>query len=107
MKHWAADGPTTLENLTLLCRYDHVLVHEGGFRLEKHGDALTFKDPRGRVLDAVPEPAPPLEDWPLVEAGVNDPQWDGSRMDYDWVVAMLLQRPVVIASTCGATICGR
>ena len=93
VKHWSKKGPTTLENLALVCRYHHVLLHEGGFKLEKQGDTLMFSDPRGRVIDAVPEPAPPLEDWPLAEEGVNDPLWDGSRMDYGWTVACLLQEP--------------
>jgi hypothetical protein len=32
--HWADGGATALENLVLLCRHHHTLVHEGGFRVE-------------------------------------------------------------------------
>jgi hypothetical protein len=35
--HWARGGPTTMENLLLLCRRHHRLVHEGGYRVDRHG----------------------------------------------------------------------
>jgi hypothetical protein len=31
IRHWAQGGKTTLDNLVLLCRHHHRLVHEGGF----------------------------------------------------------------------------
>ena len=34
IKHWADGGPTTLDNLVLLCRRHHRLVHEDGWKLE-------------------------------------------------------------------------
>ena len=34
IKHWANGGPTTLDNLVLLCRRHHRLVHEEGWTLE-------------------------------------------------------------------------
>ncbi len=34
VKHWADGGPTTLDNLVLLCRRHHRLVHEEGWSLE-------------------------------------------------------------------------
>ncbi|MEP6464303.1 MAG: DUF222 domain-containing protein [Frankiaceae bacterium] len=33
IKHWADGGATSLENLTLLCRHHHRLLHEGRWRL--------------------------------------------------------------------------
>jgi len=36
--HWIKGGPTDLDNLTLLCRRHHWLVHEGGWQLIKTDD---------------------------------------------------------------------
>ena len=36
--HWADGGPTTLENLALLCRGHHIKVHEEGWRLKRRED---------------------------------------------------------------------
>lgn len=35
VEHWADDGPTSLDNLILLCRRHHRTVHEGGVGLPK------------------------------------------------------------------------
>ena len=35
IQHWANGGETSLDNLVLLCRHHHRLVHEGGFGCEK------------------------------------------------------------------------
>ncbi len=51
IKHWADGGETSLDNLTLLCRRHHRLVHEGGFGIEWIADgALCFTRPDGRVI---------------------------------------------------------
>ena len=53
IKHWANGGETKLENLVLLCRHHHHLVHEGGFSCEKSANGeIHFKDQRHRVLPA-------------------------------------------------------
>jgi hypothetical protein len=42
-------GATAVDNLDLLCRFHHRLVHEGGWTYERHADgALTFQRPDGR-----------------------------------------------------------
>lgn len=33
IQHWADGGPTDLDNLVLLCRFHHRLVHEAGYRI--------------------------------------------------------------------------
>ena len=55
--HWGKGGRTSLENLTLLCRRHHRLVHDhGGFTLELVQGRPVFGRPDGSVLQ---ERAPP------------------------------------------------
>jgi len=55
IEHWADGGETSIDNLVLLCRRHHRLVHEGGFGLEKIADGrISFKRPDGRVIDDYP-----------------------------------------------------
>ena len=51
IKHWADGGETSLDNLILLCRHHHHLVHEGGFVCEKSASGeICFKDQRQQPL---------------------------------------------------------
>jgi len=51
IKHWADGGETRLDNLVLLCRHHHHLVHEGGFACEKIKDGeVEFRDQRHEPL---------------------------------------------------------
>jgi Domain of unknown function (DUF222)/HNH endonuclease len=53
--HWADGGETRIDNLLLLCRHHHRLVHEGGFRAELAPDgSVRFKRRDGPTLAAVP-----------------------------------------------------
>jgi hypothetical protein len=55
--HWADGGPTAAENLLLLCRPHHRLVHRpGGFALELVDGAPIFRRPDGSPLE---DRAPP------------------------------------------------
>ncbi len=47
IRHWAHGGETRLDNLVLLCRRHHRLVHEGGYAVDAR---LRFYDPYGRPL---------------------------------------------------------
>jgi hypothetical protein len=64
IQHWADGGPTTLENLILLCGYHHRFLHEQGWTIE--GDPagkLIFKRPDGRSYPPVrPELHPALRE---------------------------------------------
>jgi 5-methylcytosine-specific restriction endonuclease McrA len=60
IRHWADGGPTEVDNLVLLCRVHHRLLHEGGFRLEpnpKRPGRPDFLTPRGI---RIPEAPPPM-----------------------------------------------
>ena len=53
IEHWADGGETSLDNLVMLCRHHHHLVHEGGFVCEKTAAGeIRFKDQREQALDA-------------------------------------------------------
>jgi len=54
--HWADGGETKMDNLVLLCRHHHRLVHEGGFSVQMQSDgAPKFTDPTRRTLPPAPE----------------------------------------------------
>jgi Domain of unknown function (DUF222)/HNH endonuclease len=56
IRHWAQGGPTTLSNLTLLCRRHHRVVHEEGYQIDRQPDGeLRFRRPDGWPLPEVPE----------------------------------------------------
>ncbi len=51
IKHWADGGETSMDNLVLLCRHHHHLVHEGGFDCKKSADGeIYFMDQRQKPL---------------------------------------------------------
>jgi hypothetical protein len=51
IRHWADGGETSLDNLVLLCRHHHHLVHEGGFDCKKSADGeIYFTDQRHEAL---------------------------------------------------------
>jgi hypothetical protein len=54
--HWANGGPTVLSNLCQLCRQHHILVHEGGYRMELTDRGARFYRPDGTVLPDTPAP---------------------------------------------------
>lgn len=58
--HWADGGPTAIQNLLLLCRRHHRLIHRpGGFRLDLDDGRPAFFRPDGsRLEDRGPPEAP-------------------------------------------------
>lgn len=50
IRAWYQDGPTDLNNLILLCRHHHTLVHEGGWKLTGTADNPVFTRPDGNPL---------------------------------------------------------
>ena len=102
IKHWADGGETSLDNLVLLCRHHHHLVHEGGFACEKAGGGeVRFRDQRAQVLDdSVELPSiadDDLQGWmdrEFFEADIDSEtcvaHWQaGNRMDWQMAVSAL------------------
>ncbi len=54
VKHWIDDGKTDPDNVTLLCRRHHRLVHEGGYTMTFDGKTATFFRPDGSEVERVP-----------------------------------------------------
>jgi hypothetical protein len=94
IRHWAQGGETSLDNLVLLCRRHHRLVHEGGYAVERSADdELRFRDPWGAPIPNAPRP-PPGSIQPLVTNafGAYATAWP-DRMDLDLAVQALLAAP--------------
>jgi hypothetical protein len=91
IRHWAQGGETKLDNLVLLCRRHHRLVHEGGYSVDRlRGDGLRFRAPRGAPIpDAPGLPGGSLDR--LLELGTGSyGTGAGDRMDRRLAVEALL-----------------
>ena len=110
LRHWAHGGPTTLSNLTLLCRRHHRAVHEEGFTVDRGSDGtLRFRRPDGRPLPDMPPPAPlpldPIDELVAfnvskglrLDSNTGTPGWLGERLDVGWAIDVL--HPLALAST--------
>ena len=104
IRHWADGGQTRLDNLILLCRTHHRLVHEGGFGVEADTVGTTrFRAPAGWLVpDAPPlavaegaiarlrrdnaSTAPDIHAWTAAPV-----QTWGDRFDLDWSLMVLRQ----------------
>ena len=106
IEHWQNGGETRLDNLVLLCRHHHRLVHEGGFDCRKSEDGVIyFVDGRQRRLAEYERPHPrSIEDarmWMFqrfdklrLDSDACAAQWyAGDRMDWDHAMTVACQRP--------------
>jgi hypothetical protein len=101
--HWADGGETSMDNLVLLCRRHHRLVHEEGFGLNRGTDgAINFSLPDGKIIPPGPDTRFSGNVTALrirnKEKGLNIapdtliPLWCGEKMDHQLAVLGLLQR---------------
>jgi hypothetical protein len=102
IRHWAQGGPTTLNNLAILCNRHHRAVHEEGYQVERRQDGeLEFRLPDGRALPDVPAP-PTVAGDPFgtlrarhesaglaLHAHTATPAWLGERFDVGYAIDVL------------------
>ena len=100
--HWMDGGPTSLDNLVLLCRRHHRVVHEGGFTLRWRPDqTIAFFYPGGSELRVAP-PQPRIDiGHPLAPTtarlaaqGITItprtlPTWDGGPFNLGYAIDVL------------------
>jgi len=100
--HWADGGETSMDNLVLLCRKHHRLVHEAGFGIKsgQHG-MLEFNLPDGTIIpngtdensrgNFLKVQAMNRENGIEITSATSIPLWYGDRMDHQMAVQAVLQ----------------
>ena len=92
--HWADGGATSLDNLVLLCRRHHRMVHEGGYGISRGWNDVTVVRPDGRRIEESPAQSAhaPLDVDDRVTAG-SLRCWDGTPLNLGYVIDVLRPAP--------------
>lgn len=103
--HWCDGGETSLDNLVLLCRHHHRLLHENGFEIIRQGrNEFRFVGSNGREMKQAlypqfersqsDETIKKLESenrghGAAIDSRTAVTRWDGERMDLDHTLGLL------------------
>ncbi len=95
IKHRAHKGNNNLPNLTMLCRFHHHRLHEGGWTAVRTPDGLELHDPHGRRI--CPRPPITTGNGTAVAAHERKPadgrcKWGGERLDINMALDALFSR---------------
>jgi hypothetical protein len=93
IEHWVDGGRTALDNLVLLCRRHHTLVHDGDINVERQDSEMVFRRPDGRPIESAPRTS-----WSgrrVVPGGVGATSlraWDGTAFSVAHAIDVLHPR---------------
>ena len=87
LEHWALGGPTTLDNMILLCGFHHRSYHDGGYRIVKVADGCRFETDDGHVIGH--RLLPPADLQTTFHPETARAEWGGERMDFDHMMFVL------------------
>lgn len=113
-KHWLDGGVTSLGNLVSLCKFHHCFVHNNQWSIEMRSDGtFVVRDETGRAYpDPLPSPGSVHElvrhhehAGLAIQPTTGTPEWDGTPVDYRYVVDVLTQgvnraQPGTASCTC-------
>ena len=108
VQHWCDGGETRLDNLVLLCRHHHRLLHQEGYEIVQRGEQqFEFLTPVGRALKTAlaPQLSAAAENIAsdalaferehdglglAIDSRTAVTRWEGEKMDYDLAVGAML-----------------
>lgn len=107
VRHWIHGGRTDVDNLLMICTFHHALIHDHGYQIRRTQDRWDFLRGDGQPVRIPPMPLTGRAE-SLIEtstrAGLRitrdslTPDWGGERLDLDFVLDRLLQRPARVAA---------
>lgn len=113
VQHWCDGGETRLDNLVLLCRHHHRLLHQDSYEIVKRGvQHFEFLTPAGDAMPTAmaPQFAAAAEDMAsetlaierehegfglMIDSRTAVTRWQGERMDYDLAVGAMMRKAML------------
>ena len=106
--YWSRGGPTSMDNLILLCGEHHRLVHDSEsldrFSIERLGrQCFRFRSADGSVIEPAPHTRGDVDELRANQVHVEDlaivPHWYGESIDTDWFIGSYTTKRVAEEAT--------